>query len=996
METPPVVAFGTLLRRYRIAAGLTQDELSERAGISVRSLGDMERGAVRTPRKDTVELLATALALAPADRALLEEAARRLGSPVATVPRPATPSAPPLVGRARELALLERHLWGEGPPLLLLAGEPGIGKTRVLNAAIPRGAAQRYCVLHGGCQRRGGHEPYAPLQVALQRHLRAQAPAHLRTALAGCAWLVRLLPELSAGPIEPLPAWTLPPEQEHRLMVAALVRFLGNVAGPAGTLLVLDDLQWAGQDALDLLTALVTAAAEIPVRVIGAYRSTEVHLGDPLSVLLADLAHAALAVQHTMGPLSLADAGQLLAGLLADGVDTDPLLQQRVVQRAGGVPFFLVSYARGLQAGAGEDLPWDLAQGLRQRVAALPEAAQEIMGVAALIGRVVPRRLLATVVARPEDDVLAGLDAACRAQLLFEDGPHAYQFLHDVIREMVETDLGAARRAVLHRRVAEALEHSVSAASTPGSARIEMLAYHYARSDAQEKALAYLEQAGEWAQSQYANAAAAGYYQELIDRLETLGHGADAARVRVRLGEVLRTQARYEQAMAVLEQAAETCRVSADLDVLGRVIAQLGRLYVTQVRAAEGLRRMQSLHESVEAGGPSRGLAVTEAAFAHLFYVVGRYDEQLAASERAAGLARELGDERILAEAEDRRGLALLMIGRVEEALEALQAARRAAEAVGALDSLRRALNNMAGLHRDRGDFDAARSYNRLALAVAERQGDPAQIATLTAYRGELAFLTGDWEVAREDCERALSLSRQIGSSWASAWPLLQLGHLCLATGAWETAAGHLQEQAVATHAGQVLWVRRIASRLLAECDLLLGSPEAARARLLPLLDRPGQEEWHVTALLPLLAWADLELGDLPEAQDTLAQALRRAQAGNHRLALAEVLRVKALLALRRGQQAAAERALEEGLALVRPMPHPYAEGRFLHLYGLLLAQKGEPGQAREHLRTALAIFQQLGAGKDSERAQQDLAPLGLIVSTGPSADGAPRPRTAG
>jgi tetratricopeptide (TPR) repeat protein/transcriptional regulator with XRE-family HTH domain len=978
MQTSQPLAFGTLLRRYRIAASLTQEELAARAGISLRSLGDMERGVVHTPRKDTLALLADALALSPQERAALAEAARRLSTPVTSVPTPVVPSAPPFVGRTRELALLERHIEGAAAgvtlALLLLAGEPGIGKTRLLHAAAPRAVAQGWCVLEGGCQRRGGHEPYAPILGALQRHLRALTHAQLRRELAGCAWLVRLLPELASGPIEPLPAWTLSPEQERRLMVAAVGQFLSNAASTAGTLLLLDDLQWADPDALDLLMVLVRQAAEVPVRVIGAYRDTEVRPGDPLGVMLADLAHAGLAVHHTLNPLTPEEATHLLAGLLANIEDVDPAQQQQVVQRAGGVPFFLVSYARGLQAGAGRAVPWDLAQGLRQRVAALPGGAQEVLGMAAVIGRVVSRRLLLAVATRGEDEVLAALEAACAAQLLREEGTEAYHFQHDVTREVVEADLGAARRVALHRRVAEALERDFGTGGTPGMAPVEMLAYHYARSDVQEKAVTYLEQAGEWAHAQYANAAAEGYYQDLVDRLDKMGHTLDAARIRVRLGGVLRTQARYEQGMAVLEQAAETYRAGSDMDALGRVIAQLGRLYVTQVRAAEGIRRLQPLREIVEAGGPSRGLAVAEGAFAHLFYTVGRYDEQLAASERAANLAQGLDDDRILAEAEDRRGLALLMLSRVEEALQALESARRVAEAAGDLDSLRRALNNLAGIHRDRGEFDSARLYNKLALAVADQQGDPAQIATLTAYRGEIAFFAGDWELAREDCERALSLSRQIGSSWVSPWPLLHLARLYLATGAWETASSHLMDKVVATHASQVLWVRRLASGLLAECDVLMGRPDAARARLLPLLDRPGQEEWNVTALLPVLAWAHLELGALSQAEGTLAQALRRARAGNHRLALAEALRVQALLTLRRRQEADAEHTVEEGLALARRMPQPYAEGRLLHLYGLLYVQKGERRPAREHLETAQAIFQQLGARKDIERVQQDLA----------------------
>lgn len=112
----------------------------------------------------------------------------------------------------------------------------------------------------GGCQRRGGQESYAPLLQALDGHIRAQTPARLRVSLRGCAWLVRLVPELAGGPIESLPAWTVSPEQERRLLVKAVARYLANVAGPSGTLLVLDDLQWAGPDALGLLATLIRSA----------------------------------------------------------------------------------------------------------------------------------------------------------------------------------------------------------------------------------------------------------------------------------------------------------------------------------------------------------------------------------------------------------------------------------------------------------------------------------------------------------------------------------------------------------------------------------------------------------------------------------------------------------------------------------------------------------------------------------------------------------------
>ena len=272
--------FGALLRRHRQAVGLTQEELAERARLSTRAVLDLERGARLVHRRETVRLLAEALTLTAAERAAFEAAARRAPpSDPSPLPRAARLSATgrpdlPLVGRARELLLLEQHRAGDGPPVLLLAGEPGMGKSRLLQEAI-RAEQRGETVLHGGCQRRGGQEPYAPLLQALERHVHSQPSARLRTALAGCAWLVRLLPELAIGPIEPLPAWRVAPEQERRLMEGAVLRYLANNAAPAGVLLVLDDLQWAGADALDLLVLLLQEA-DFPLRVVGAYRDTEV------------------------------------------------------------------------------------------------------------------------------------------------------------------------------------------------------------------------------------------------------------------------------------------------------------------------------------------------------------------------------------------------------------------------------------------------------------------------------------------------------------------------------------------------------------------------------------------------------------------------------------------------------------------------------------------------------------------------------------------------
>src|SRR5579859_7912593 len=266
--------FGELLRRYRAAAGLTQEALAEQAGLGARTVSDLERGVAHRPQRHTLRLLADALGLPPRDRSRLVAAAA--DNVLAMAPfgesdeRAAASALSPLVGRAVELKLLESHVNEESPPLLMFAGEPGIGKTRLLREGEQYGIAAAMTVLWGGCRQRSAQEPYTPVVEALSDYIDGQSAAQLRSILKGCSWLIRLLPELAEA--LPAPPGDLHPTQERRLLFRAVIRFLRNVAGPGGVLLELDDLQWAGTDALDLLGTLVRSAPEVPLRVIGAYR----------------------------------------------------------------------------------------------------------------------------------------------------------------------------------------------------------------------------------------------------------------------------------------------------------------------------------------------------------------------------------------------------------------------------------------------------------------------------------------------------------------------------------------------------------------------------------------------------------------------------------------------------------------------------------------------------------------------------------------------------
>ena len=325
-------SFADLLKTWRRAAGLTQEELAERARMSARAISDLERGAKRHPYRDTVRRIVEALALTEEQRALLEAAAR--GRQQRPVPSPGPqPREPGLVGRTAEMERLRRHLGGEGAPVLFVQGEPGIGKSRLLHEIGVVAEARGLEVLWGGCTRRSRHEPFAPLADALGRYLSAQRPGRQRELLKGASWLIRLLPELLDEVEVPLPLSKATEEGERRLLFAAVNRFLARV-GPLGVVLLLDDLQWAGPDALDLLGFIVEGAVETGVRVVAAYRSTEVQTSDDLVTLRSDLGARYLAEEMGIPPLSTRESAALLDALV--GVEISPALQSHILQQSGG------------------------------------------------------------------------------------------------------------------------------------------------------------------------------------------------------------------------------------------------------------------------------------------------------------------------------------------------------------------------------------------------------------------------------------------------------------------------------------------------------------------------------------------------------------------------------------------------------------------------------------------------------------------------------------
>lgn len=951
-------SFAELLRRYRVLADLTQQDLAERAQMSVRGISDLERAINLRPRRDTVRLLADALELEAEERSQFEAAAREAALLSARPPGAARGpfSLPPFIGRTDELAALERYLRGTGHRVLMVAGEPGIGKSRFLQEASHRAGELRLEVIQGGCQRRSAGEPYAPLPQALASWVDRQPKARLRPLLKAGPWLIRFLPELAGLASAPDEVPATSPQQERRLMFRDVARLLSDAAGTEGMLLMLDDLQWAGPDLFDALSAILASAPNI--RLIGAYRDTDIAAHHPLSAWLADVARERRLLHLSFEPLTNEEATSLLEALLPVGSDERRLLEDRIVPRASGVPFFLVSYAEGVRAGAvaaEADVPWDLAQNIRQRLASLPEEGQRVLMASAVIGRAVSLPLLAAVLKTPEDELLIALDLGRRSGLLLEDDTGSYRFRHDVVRDVVEGDLGAGRRMMLHQRIGEALERR------EGEPPLELLAYHWSRSGTREKAAEYLKLAGDRARGQYACLAAADYYRAAAERLDTLGQPEEGARVRSELGFVLTLVGHYDEALEALEAAIRAYGEAGDENGLAYAASILGWTHFFRGTAGEGVERLQPLLAALQRGPPSAGLASLWNSVADLFWGVGSYSEQLVAAERAIEVARSAGDEEQLARGRSERRVALQYLGRdvdVSEGEPDSDASR-----AGALDLMV-------------GRFDLRRHRAGLERVVegAREKGLVLQISFSQTLLGYVVFVLGDWALARRYWEDALELVRSLGTTVMASGPRMDLGWLSLHEGRWEEASRWLHE-ALDMATGDLFATRVIQGRL-AFLNVLQGRPEAAIERLTPLLDRPGFEEPQVTSLLPQLAWAHLELGEEGRAENIVSDAVRRASASRDRLDLVHALHIRGKLLVRQERWDEAERVLEQTVSMARDIPYPYMEASALHDLGAMHARQGEREAARTHLEAALAIFGRLGAGKDVERSRHILAQL--------------------
>lgn len=374
--------------------------------------------------------------------------------------------SPVFVGRTDELGVLNEALaraaGGDAPPAstaagepqaLLLGGEAGVGKTRLLEEFAAAAAREGAVVVSGGCVEIGADGlPFAPFSTAL-RALRRILPDEFAAAAAGQEEeLARLLPELGETP-----RGQRYDEQGMARLFELTARLLERVAADRTVVVALEDLHWADASTRHLLAYLFRTLRTGRLVVVASYRADDIHRRHPLRPLLAELDRLRTVRRIELGRFSRAEVGRQIAGILAH--EPDPAQVDEIFARSDGNAFFVEELAVAAHEGCRTGLTDTLRDLLLVRVEGLPESAQRVARIVAEGGSTVEYRLLAAVARLAEDDLIEALRAAVGANILLASpGGDGYRFRHSLVREAVSDDLLPGERSRFNRRYAEALE----------------------------------------------------------------------------------------------------------------------------------------------------------------------------------------------------------------------------------------------------------------------------------------------------------------------------------------------------------------------------------------------------------------------------------------------------------------------------------------------------------------------------------------------------------
>ncbi|MFF9120206.1 AAA family ATPase [Streptomyces massasporeus] len=906
--------------------------------------------------------------------------------------------SPVFVGRAEELGTLHdalvRAREGE-PQALLIGGEAGVGKTRLVEeftvAARHRGAV----VALGGCVEIGADGlPFAPFSTAL-RALRRELPGELAAAAAGQEEeLARLLPELGesrAGRHD---------EDGMARLFELTARLLERVAAEHTVVLALEDLHWADASTRHLLSYLLRTLRTGRLVVLATYRSDDIHRRHPLRPLLAELDRLRTIRRLELARFNRDEVGRQVAGILAHEPEPDRV--EAIFERSDGNAFFVEELAVAAHEGCRTGLTDSLRDLLLVRVEGMPEPAQHVARIVAEGGSTVEYRLLAAVARLAEDDLIEALRGAVNASILAPaPGGDGYRFRHSLVREAVSDDLLPGERSRLNRRYAEALERDP--ALVPADQRATRLASYWYHAHDAAKALPAVLEASVEARRRHAyseqlrlleramelwDAApdavrrtlrpvdyAEAYPPPLPERRGGTPSGCDPATTALRHLDLLAEAAvagrlcgERERALKITKRALRLLEDEGDRLRAAWFWIQRSRL-VQGLARGDGWKEIATAQELVRGLPPSEVHAEVLATAAHWSMLHEPGPDALTAAERAVEYARMVGADDIESNARLTLGGLMVDAGQIDAGLGHMYDVRDEVVARGLAAVVGRSHVNLPsvleGVGRSEESVGILREGLRLTGAMGLRDAE----AWIWSNLAESLISLGRWDEAADAAGNAQRRGQTAGPHGSGA---NCLAYLALARGQVPEAARYLAQGRAAygphdpmpQHDLPISWL----TIALAAAEGRLADARAELARTLESGFPLGTQRYAWPLLLQA-ATAEADARALPAARDGREQVLDGIRAGAKRLTthapvwLAHEHWVRA--ELHRAEGLSTPDTWSEVVTAFEPLSRPYDLARVRYrLAESLLTGAGEDERERaaELLRLAHTVARHLGA----------------------------------
>jgi ATP/maltotriose-dependent transcriptional regulator MalT len=713
--------------------------------------------------------------------------------------------------------------------MAFVAGESGVGKTRLV-AELERAAASRGVrVLGGECVDLGeGELAYAPLVGALRPLARAGDPALESLPQAAREALRTMLPGLAG--IAPSRVSTDEAAAARGQLFEALLELFERLGSQDGLLLVIEDLHWADRSTRAFLTYLASSLCTERVLVVASYRADELHRRHPLRPLLAELERAPRARRIELRRFTREELAEQLADILG-GPPAPDLLDRLWTRSEGNALFAEELLAAGLD-GRGA-LPPTLREALMVRVERLSPNAQDVLRLLALSPRL-SHDVLAEATALDAAELRDATRDAVAAQLLVIDDEGRYAFRHALLREVIHDDLLPGERSEMHLALARALESRVPARGAHLAAAV---AYHYSASGDQPAALAASVRAAEAAEGVHAYGEAAALYEralELWDRVPD----AEALSGRTRVA-VLRAAAWCHhtehdpgRAETLLKAAVSEVDEQADPRLAASVLERLARQQWSLGRPGEARDSRERALALLPDDDVSEERATILASWSKELMLESRYREAVERSREAIDVARAAGAPLPEVRALDALGVSLAACGEHEEGFASLRASIELAREAGMAVTMLASYHNLADTLNASGRLTEAREVADEARRLAVDMGHHSRWLDLLA--AELAYTAGDWSTSEELLPEAGR--RTMGNTYVNEG--LRRAELALGLGEHERVRQLLEDMGALVDSSREPQFIGPSAALAAELERRAGDLGTARAAVDDGLDR--------------------------------------------------------------------------------------------------------------------------------------------------------------